>query len=70
MGVYDVPNYRAVRTAVGYTMLPNQLYVKYPTTGESEFYDYTTDPIAMTNLAINPGPGRQMQIGELPVGPG
>ncbi len=50
LGTFDITPYDAVRTSPVSTLYPNQLFVEY-TTGETELYDYTVDPNAMTNQA-------------------
>jgi hypothetical protein len=60
--ILNVPDYQAVRTSVEYATLPNELFVNYQSTGGQELYDYTVDPWAMTNLAVNPSAGNQKRI--------
>ena len=51
--------YRALRTSA------NQVYIDYPLTGETEFYDLTRDPYQLDGKAEEPRPQLRTQLREL-----
>jgi N-acetylglucosamine-6-sulfatase len=66
LALFDVPNYKAIRTGPTYTVAPNMLYVGYTVQGQSnEFYDYVADPFALTNIYNSTSPQRIAQRNNL-----
>jgi N-acetylglucosamine-6-sulfatase len=59
--LFDMPNYAAVRTSPVASKTPDQLYVSWET-GEVEFYDYPSDPKAMTSRHTTTDPRRKQQM--------
>jgi arylsulfatase A-like enzyme len=60
--MFDVPDYKAIRTGPTYSSAPNMLLVAYQQPGQiNEVYDYVRDPWALNNIYSSTSPQRIQQ---------
>jgi arylsulfatase A-like enzyme len=60
LGIDDITSYNGVRSSLDDTISVDSLFTEY-STGESEFYHYTTDPNATQNLNLTPAWNSQVK---------